>query len=282
MLMGCVRRDAAQHQQRHGARARCGRHPDAGRAEAGCCGAVRLHLGDHDGLDTCGATSTPVGRLVPAGAVEAIVMNASGCGAMVKEYGHSLRHDPAMPRKYRIADLTARDLSELLPDIVAALRTRLATRPKPHWPSIPPLRCSTDSSCAVTSVASARAPASTCRSRSTKRICAAARPSHLLAAAARAGDAAARSQAGATRGARARSRDLSQYRLHPASAERHHDAGAALGRGARRRARIRAIDRLTFAKAGGSRSFIGLRRRVVERRMSKDSKKDSPAGSAPA
>ena len=53
-------------------------------------------------------------------------MNASGCGVTVKEYGHSLAHDPDYARKAsRVADLT-RDLSELLPDLVEALRPRLA------------------------------------------------------------------------------------------------------------------------------------------------------------
>ncbi len=32
----------------------------------------------------------PGGRLVEPGGVEAIVMNASGCGVTVKEYGHLL------------------------------------------------------------------------------------------------------------------------------------------------------------------------------------------------
>ena len=108
-------------------------------AEAGCCGAVRLHLGDHDGgLEHMRRNIDAWWPLVSAGAVEAIVMNASGCGVTVKEYGHSLRHDPAYAEKARrIADLT-RDLSELLPDIVAALRTRLATRPKPRLAFHPP------------------------------------------------------------------------------------------------------------------------------------------------
>ncbi|MDQ6629773.1 MAG: heterodisulfide reductase-related iron-sulfur binding cluster, partial [Pseudomonadota bacterium] len=42
-----------------------------------------------------------------------------------KEYGHSLGHDPAYADKARrVADLT-RDLSELLPDLVPALRDRM-------------------------------------------------------------------------------------------------------------------------------------------------------------
>jgi glycolate oxidase iron-sulfur subunit len=100
-------------------------------SEAGCCGAIRLHLGDHEGaLDHMRRNIDAWWPLVSAESVEAIVMNASGCGVTVKEYGHSLRHDPAYADKARrVADLT-RDLSELLPDIVAALKDRLAL-PRP-------------------------------------------------------------------------------------------------------------------------------------------------------
>ena len=96
-------------------------------SDAGCCGAVRLHGGDHEGaLAHMRRNIDAWWPLVSAGGVEAIVMNASGCGVTVKEYGHSLRHDPAYADKAnRVADLT-RDLSELLPDIAPALKARLA------------------------------------------------------------------------------------------------------------------------------------------------------------
>jgi glycolate oxidase iron-sulfur subunit len=93
---------------------------------AGCCGAIRLHLSDRDGaLDHMRRNIDAWWPTVQSGAVEAIVMNASGCGVTVKEYGHSLAHDPEYAKKAsRIADLT-RDLSELLPDLVEALRLAL-------------------------------------------------------------------------------------------------------------------------------------------------------------
>jgi glycolate oxidase iron-sulfur subunit len=63
---------------------------------------------------------------VQRGAVEAIVMNASGCGVTVKDYGHALAADPAYADKARrISELT-RDLSELLPDIVPKLNLKLS------------------------------------------------------------------------------------------------------------------------------------------------------------
>jgi glycolate oxidase iron-sulfur subunit len=84
--------------------------------DAGCCGAIRLHLGYNDeALDDLRANIDAWWPYVEQGA-EAIVMNASGCGATVKEYAHLLRHDPAYAeRARRIVELT-RDIAELLPE----------------------------------------------------------------------------------------------------------------------------------------------------------------------
>jgi glycolate oxidase iron-sulfur subunit len=63
--------------------------------------------------------------LVESGDVEAIVMNASGCGVMVKDYGHVLKDDPQYADKAaRIGELT-KDLSELLPELVPMLKDKL-------------------------------------------------------------------------------------------------------------------------------------------------------------
>ena len=103
--------------------------------EAGCCGAIRLHLNDHEGAladmrRNIDAWWPLVEGLTGQGQVEKVVMNASGCGVTVKEYGHSLKDDPAYAEKARrIAALTI-DLSELLPDLVPLLRDKLAL-PRP-------------------------------------------------------------------------------------------------------------------------------------------------------
>jgi glycolate oxidase iron-sulfur subunit len=95
--------------------------------KAGCCGALRTHLNDQaGGLADMRRNIDAWWPLVDAGTVEAIVMNASGCGVQVKDYGHALAADPAYAEKAaRISALT-RDLSELLPEIVAVLRPRMA------------------------------------------------------------------------------------------------------------------------------------------------------------
>ncbi|MCP5290021.1 MAG: glycolate oxidase subunit GlcF [Burkholderiaceae bacterium] len=91
--------------------------------EAGCCGALRTHLGDHEGgLADMRRNIDAWWPHVEAGGVEAIVMNASGCGVMVKEYGHALAADPAYADKAaRIGALT-RDISEWLPELLPRLR----------------------------------------------------------------------------------------------------------------------------------------------------------------
>jgi glycolate oxidase iron-sulfur subunit len=91
---------------------------------AGCCGAIRHHLNDHaGGAANMRANIDAWWPHLQAG-VEAIVMNASGCGVMVKEYGHLLRDDAAYAEKARrVSDLT-RDLAELLPPMLEPLKAK--------------------------------------------------------------------------------------------------------------------------------------------------------------
>ncbi len=81
---------------------------------AGCCGAISHHLGaDNEGLNFMRRNITAWWPHIESGA-EAIVITASGCGSLIKEYGHLLRHDPEYAHKAaRISSLT-RDISEIL------------------------------------------------------------------------------------------------------------------------------------------------------------------------
>jgi glycolate oxidase iron-sulfur subunit len=90
--------------------------------KAGCCGAIRHHLNDQDAAkDDMRRNIDAWWSLIEAGA-EAIVMTASGCGAMVKEYGHILSHDAAYADKAaRVSNLT-QDLSEVLLPLQSALQ----------------------------------------------------------------------------------------------------------------------------------------------------------------
>lgn len=93
--------------------------------KAGCCGAIRHHLNDHDGaLDDMRRNIDAWWPLVQAGA-EAIVMTASGCGATVKDYGHLLEADPAYAEKAAVISGLTKDLSEIMPVFEAELEGKL-------------------------------------------------------------------------------------------------------------------------------------------------------------
>ena len=144
MLMGCVQ--PAMMPNINSATARvldaCGIQTIVA-DEAGCCGAIRTHLNDREGgladmRRNIDAWWPLVEGLTESGPVEAIVMNASGCGATVKEYGHALAHDPAYAGKaLRISTLT-RDLSELLPELLPRLKSRMHKRPATQLAFHPP------------------------------------------------------------------------------------------------------------------------------------------------
>jgi glycolate oxidase iron-sulfur subunit len=94
-----------------------------------CCGGVSHHLDyQREALDYVRANVDAWWPEVEKGA-EAIVFTASGCGTMVRDYGHLLRGDPAYAaRAARISELS-RDISE----VVAAERAAVAekTRGRP-------------------------------------------------------------------------------------------------------------------------------------------------------
>ena len=84
-------------------------------AGAGCCGALVHHLGkEHDALEQARRNIDAWMKEIAKEPVDAIIINASGCGTTVKDYGHMLKRDPAYAEKAQtISDLT-RDVSEYL------------------------------------------------------------------------------------------------------------------------------------------------------------------------
>jgi glycolate oxidase iron-sulfur subunit len=81
---------------------------------AGCCGAVTFHLNRQaEALDYMRRNIDAWWPHVQAG-VEAVVITASGCGTMVREYGHLLARDPQYADKAaRITELS-KDISEVI------------------------------------------------------------------------------------------------------------------------------------------------------------------------
>jgi glycolate oxidase iron-sulfur subunit len=90
--------------------------------ESGCCGAIRHHLDDQSGaLEDARRNVDAWFPALEAQAVEAIVVNASGCGAVVKEYGHWLADDPAYADRAQRVSTAVRDLGEFLANEVDRL-----------------------------------------------------------------------------------------------------------------------------------------------------------------
>jgi len=88
---------------------------------AGCCGALRFHLNDHDAaLDDMRRNIDAWWPHVEAG-VEAIVVTASGCGVQVRDYGHVLADDAVYAEKAAKISALCRDPAE----VVAAEQARL-------------------------------------------------------------------------------------------------------------------------------------------------------------
>lgn len=97
-------------------------------AKAGCCGALRQHLNEQEAaLEDMRRNIDAWWPSIEAGA-EAIVMTASGCGAMVKDYGHLLAHDPAYAQKAAKVSELCKDLSEVLEPLVGQLREKLQVK----------------------------------------------------------------------------------------------------------------------------------------------------------
>jgi glycolate oxidase iron-sulfur subunit len=101
--------------------------------KAGCCGAVKFHLNDQDGGKAEMRANIDAwwpyieGQNGQAG-VEGILMNASGCGVTVKEYGHILHDDPLYAAKAQRISALTKDISEWLPELATALKDRVAAK----------------------------------------------------------------------------------------------------------------------------------------------------------
>jgi glycolate oxidase iron-sulfur subunit len=84
-------------------------------AQEGCCGALVHHMGrESEALAFARRNLGAWRSAIEAGEVAAILSTASGCGAQVKDYGHLLRHDPALAGLAARASAMTRDINEFL------------------------------------------------------------------------------------------------------------------------------------------------------------------------
>ena len=87
----------------------------------GCCGALTHHMGRRE--DARAAARRNVAAFRPwlaAGRLDAIVVTASGCGTLLKDYGHLLADDPDFAHDARRLASLARDVTEVLDPLMRA------------------------------------------------------------------------------------------------------------------------------------------------------------------
>jgi glycolate oxidase iron-sulfur subunit len=81
---------------------------------AGCCGALTHHMGKEDESHATAAKNIRAwAKEIDNGGLDAIVINTSGCGTTVKDYGHMFRNDPLAADAARVSAI-AMDVSEIL------------------------------------------------------------------------------------------------------------------------------------------------------------------------
>ncbi len=132
----------------------------------GCCGALVHHMGkERESHAQAGANVRAWQRVKREGGLDAVVVNTSGCGTTVKDYGHMMRTTDLADEAREISDLAV-DISELLERLLPGRRrcTRPTRRPRTlpgsmhatrrprakarsGWPITRPARCSTGRRC---------------------------------------------------------------------------------------------------------------------------------------
>ncbi|MSP52197.1 MAG: glycolate oxidase subunit GlcF [Alphaproteobacteria bacterium] len=82
---------------------------------SGCCGALTHHIGrESDARASAIANIAVWSESISGGGLDAIISNASGCGTMVKDYGHLFRNDPVWRDKAAQISSLTRDVSEFI------------------------------------------------------------------------------------------------------------------------------------------------------------------------
>lgn len=80
----------------------------------GCCGALNVHNGETVAAKSMARRNIDV---FLATGVDAVIVNAAGCGATMKEYGHLLRDDPAYAAKAEQFGRLTKDAAEFLAEL---------------------------------------------------------------------------------------------------------------------------------------------------------------------
>lgn len=99
-------------------------------AGSGCCGAINFHLDAQEAAcDQMRANIDAWLPLLDSGEVEAIVINASGCGGMIKDYAQHLRHDPDYAERAARVVAAVKDIGEYLAPFAAQIKAKMLREP---------------------------------------------------------------------------------------------------------------------------------------------------------
>ncbi len=119
-------------------------------ARSGCCGAINFHLDAQEAArDQMRANVDAWLPLLESGQVEAVVVNASGCGGMIKDYAHHLQYDPVYAERAARLMPYVKDIAEFLAPLAADVRAKMRRVPGrcafhppctlQHWQGLRPL-----------------------------------------------------------------------------------------------------------------------------------------------
>jgi glycolate oxidase iron-sulfur subunit len=104
----------------------------------GCCGALSIHAGREDeALSFARDTIATFESVSAGGAVDAILVNAAGCGSNLKDYGRLFANDPGWAARAAAFSAKVRDVNEFLAGLTPAaprhpLRARIAYHDSCH------------------------------------------------------------------------------------------------------------------------------------------------------
>jgi len=85
---------------------------------AGCCGALTLHMGkDDDGKAAAARNIRVWSKEMSSNGLDAVVINTSGCGTTIKDYGHMFRNDRELARDAARISAMAKDVTEVMTDL---------------------------------------------------------------------------------------------------------------------------------------------------------------------
>jgi glycolate oxidase iron-sulfur subunit len=99
-----------------------------------CCGALLVHTGEEEQAVQLARRTID---LFEKAEVDAVIINAAGCGSNVKEYGHLLRDDPEYAERAKAFSAKCRDIFEFLAELEPRAQRHSLSTADSRWPDRP-------------------------------------------------------------------------------------------------------------------------------------------------